>query len=177
MYTGSEGGVMRTCTKGYTLISLLVAIAVIGMIGMAVAPQIINTMELRNLENSAQEVVTTLDRAKFQSIKTKLNHRVRFDNTSGSWMMLTEQETAAGTWDEVPGFVPKPLSLKFSITFNLPADLSVVFSPAGLVLNYDATNHSIVLQSDRMARYDQLDQREVLIYFGGSVRYLKSSSE
>ncbi len=118
---------MKTCRKGYTLISLLVAIAVIGVIGLAVAPQIMNTMELRNLENSAREVVSTMDRAKFQAIKTKLNHRIRFDNTSGSWIMLMEQETAAGTWDEVRGFVPKPLSQKFSLTFNLPADQSVVF--------------------------------------------------
>ena len=175
MQTMREGG-MRTCTKGYTLIGILVAIAVIGIIGFAVAPQIMNTLELRTLENSAREVVSTMDRAKFQAIKTKLNHRVRFDNTTGSWVMLTEQETAAGTWDEVPGFVPRSLSLKFNLTFNLPADLSVVFSPAGLVLNYDATNHSIVMQSDRMVRYNQPDQREILIYFGGSIRYIKSSS-
>jgi Tfp pilus assembly protein FimT len=158
------------------LIGILVAIAVIGVIGFAVAPQIMNTLELRTLENSAREVVSTLDRAKFQAIKTKLNHRIRFDNTTGPWMMLMEQETAAGTWDEVRGFVPKPLSLKFKLTFNLPADLSVVFSPSGLVVNYDATKHSIVMQSDRMARYNQPDQREIIFYYGGSVRYLKSSS-
>ncbi len=167
---------MKTCTKGYTLIGILVAIAVIGVIGLAVAPQIMNTLELRSLENSALDVISTMERAKFLAIKSKLNHRVRFDNTTGSWVMQMEQETAAGTWDEVPGFIPKPLSLKFNLTFNLPTDLSVVFSPTGLVVNYDATNHSIVMQSDRMVRYNQPDQREIIFYYGGSVRYLKSSS-
>ena len=167
---------MKTCTKGYTLIQVLVAIAVIGVIGLAVAPQIMNSLELRTLENSALEVVSNMERAKFHAIKTKLNHRIRFDNSTGDWLMLMEQETSAGTWDEVPGYVPKPLSQKFNLTFNLPADLSVVFSPTGLVVNYEAANHSIVMQSDRMARNDQPDQREIIFYFGGSVRYIKSSS-
>ncbi len=167
---------MKTCRKGYTLIGILVAIAVIGVIGLAVSPQIMNTLELRTLENSALEVVSTMERAKFLAIKSKLNHRIRFDNSSGNWVMMMEQETAAGTWDEVPGFIPKPLNSKFNLTFNLPADLSVVFSPTGLVVNYDVTKHSIVMQSDRMVRYNQPDQREVIFYFGGSIRYVKSSS-
>jgi len=168
---------MKTDRQGYTLIQLLIAIALIGLITLVVSPEIINTMEVRGLENAVRDMMITMERAKFLAIKTKLNHRVRFDNSFGPWVMFVEQETAAGVWEGVPGQLEKSIPEKFNLTLNLPSsDPSVVFSPMGMVLNYDQTNHSVVLQSDRMRRYEQQDQREVVFYFGGSLRFIKSSS-
>ena len=168
---------MKTDRQGYTLIQLLVAVALLGVIALVVTPDITNSMEVRGLENAVREMMITMERAKFQAIKTKLNHRVRFDNSMGPWVMLMEQETATGVWDRIPGQLEKSVPEKFNLTLNLPsADTSVVFSPMGMVLNYDQNNHSIVLQSDRMRRHGQEDQREVVFYFGGSLRFIKSSS-
>jgi hypothetical protein len=129
---------------------------------------------VRGLENSAREVVSFLERAKFQAVKTKLNHRVRFDNSTGDWIMRIEQETSAGVWDFVPGYLETILPPKFTLTLNLPAgDPTVVFNPMGWVVNYDLNNHSIVLQSDRISRYSQPSKREVIFYLGGSMRFIK----
>lgn len=168
---------MKIDRQGYTLIQLLIAIALLGMIALAVSPEIINTMEVRGLENAVREMMMTMEQAKFLAIKTKLNHRVRFDNSLGPWVMFLEQETTSGVWERMPGQLEKIVPEKFNLTLNLPgSDPTVVFSPMGLVLNYDQTNHSVVLQSDRMRRYEQQDQREVIFYFGGSLKFIKSSS-
>jgi prepilin-type N-terminal cleavage/methylation domain-containing protein len=168
---------MKTCRKGYTLIQMLVAVAVIGVVALVVTPEIINSLEVRGLENSAREVVSLLERAKFLAVKTKLNHRVRFDNSTGDWILRIEQETTAGVWDFVPGYLETILPPKFTLTLYLPAgDPTVVFNPMGWVLNYDQNNHSIVLFSDRISRYDQPDQREVIFYLGGSMRFIKTNS-
>jgi prepilin-type N-terminal cleavage/methylation domain-containing protein len=168
---------MKTERQGYTLIQLLIAIALIGVIALVVSPEIINSMEVRGLENSVRDMMITMERAKFLAIKSKLNHRVRFDNSMGPWILLVEQETASGVWERIPGLVEKSIPDKFNLTLNLPsADPTVVFSPMGLVLNYDQTNHNVVLQSDRLRRHEQPDQREVVFYFGGSLKLVKSSS-
>jgi Tfp pilus assembly protein FimT len=168
---------MRTDRNGYTLIQVLVAVAVLGVIGMAVAPKVTNSLEVRALENTVRDMMITMERAKFMAIKTKLNHRVLFDNSTGPWTMQIQQETASAVWDEVQGYVPKTIPAKFNLTLNLPTgDLSVVYTPTGIVSNYDTVNHSMVLQSDLIKRHQLPDQREVVFYFGGSMRFVKSSS-
>jgi prepilin-type N-terminal cleavage/methylation domain-containing protein len=168
---------MKTCRKGYSLIEVLVAVAVIGAIALVVSPNLINSMEVRSLENTVRDMMITMERAKFLAIKTKLNHRVLFDNSTGPWTMQIQQETATAVWDDVQGYVEKSIPAKLNLTLNLPSgDLSVVFTPTGIVSNYDQVNHSVVLQSDRIKRYQLPDQRELIFYFGGSMRFVKSSS-
>ena len=168
---------MKTDRKGFTLIQVLVAVAVIGAISLVVSPNLINSLEVRALENTVRDMMITMERAKFMAIKTKLNHRVLFDNSNGPWTMQIQQETASAVWDEVQGYVTKSIPAKFNLTLNLPSgDLSVVYTPTGIVSNYDLANHSVILQSDRVKRYQLPDQREVVFYFGGSMRFVKSSS-
>jgi prepilin-type N-terminal cleavage/methylation domain-containing protein len=168
---------MKTDRKGFNLIEVLIAVAIIGVITLVVSPEIINSMETRGLENSVRDVISTMERAKFLAIKTKLNHRVLFDNSTGDWVMRIEQETSAGVWDPVPRNLEKALPSDFTLTLNLPSgDPSVVYNPMGWVVNFDALNHSVVMQSDRLARYGQPDQRAVVFYLGGSMRYVESSS-
>jgi prepilin-type N-terminal cleavage/methylation domain-containing protein len=168
---------MKTCRKGYTLIEVLVAVAVIGAIALVVSPNLINSLEVRSLENTVRDMMITMERAKFLAIKTKLNHRVLFDNSTGPWTMQIQQETATSVWDDVLGYVEKSIPAKLNLTLNLPSgDLSVVFTPTGIVSNYDKASHSVVLQSDRIKRYQLPDQRELIFYFGGSMRFVKSSS-
>jgi type II secretory pathway pseudopilin PulG len=168
---------MKTSRKGYTLIQILVAVAVIGAISLVVSPNLMNSLEVRALENTVRDMMITMERAKFMAIRTKLNHRVLFDNSTGPWTMQIQQETASAVWDEVLGYVEKSIPAKFNLTLNLPAgDLSVVFTPTGIVSNYDLANHSVVLQSDKIKQYQLPDQRELVFYFGGSMRFVKSSS-
>ncbi len=162
--------------KGFTLIELLVAIGIIGMLALLVSPNIMNSLETRSLENEAREILMTMEQAKFRAVKSKLNHRIRFDNSTGDWRFVVEREDTPGTWNEIPGVIGKTMSAKFNITVNLPTLDVVVFSPLGFVTNYDKDNNNITIQSDKLKGYNQPDQRVVRVLAGGSIQYIKSES-
>lgn len=164
--------------KGYTLIETLIALIILGLLSAILYPNIINSLEKRALENATRGVVSTLQRAKFQAVKTKMNHRVRFSNDTGAWIYSIEKEDTPGVWTRIVGHVPKTISTKMNVTVTLPdPDLDVVFSPLGIVSNSDPLNNSIIFQSDRLRHYNQPDQREIRVFVGGSVQYLKSESQ
>lgn len=167
---------MRINNKGFTLIELLVAISIIGMLALLVSPNIMNSLETRSLENEAREILMTMEQTKFRAVKSKLNHRVRFDNSTGQLRYIIEREDTPGTWNEIPGVIGKTMSAKFNITVNLPTLDVVVFSPLGFITNYDTDNNNITIQSDKLKGYNQPDQRVVRVLAGGSIQYIKSES-
>jgi len=163
--------------KGFTLIEFLVAMAIIGILALVVSPNILNSLETRDLENSARKVMTTFQTAKFRAVKDKLNHRVRFDNSTGIWRFVVEREDTPTNWNEIPGVLGKTISSKYNVTVNLPTpDLAVVFSPLGFVTNFDKDKNNITIQSDKLDNFSQPDQREVFVFAGGTFKYLKSES-
>jgi len=156
---------------------MLIVIGIVAILAMATAPELLNTMEVRTLENSVREVLNSLERAKFQAVRTKLNHRVRFENSEGFWEYVVERETAPGTWEQMPGTISKAIPSAFIATINLPdADTSIEFSSLGFVENFDKDKNSIVLQSDKLKKMNQPDLRSVLFFRGGSMKYTSSSS-
>jgi len=156
---------------------MLVVIAILGIVTLAVAPEILNSLEVRNLENSVRDVLNSLERAKFQSVRTKLNHRVRFDNSDGPWKYVIERETSPGTWEQMPRSISKTIPDTFVTTINLPdADTSVEFSSLGFIANFEQDKNSIVLQSDKLKQMNQPDLRSVIFFRGGSMKYLSTSS-
>ncbi len=167
---------MRINNKGFTLIELLVAIAIIGIMVGSFYPSILNSLEKRSLENEAREILMTMEQTKFRAVKSKLNHRIRFDNSTGQLRYIVEREDTLGTWNEIPGMIGKTMSSKFNITVNLPTLDVVVFSPLGFVTNYDKDNNNITIQSDKLKGYNQPDQRVVRVLAGGSIQYIKSES-
>jgi prepilin-type N-terminal cleavage/methylation domain-containing protein len=160
--------------KGFTLIESLVVIAIIGILILVSYPNIINSMETRGLENEAREILTTLQQAKFEAVKLKLNHRVRFDNSLGYWVYSIEREVSFNNWVQVPGSMRKSIPNKLAVTVNLPGQV-IAFSPLGFVLNYNTAQHNISIQSPNIQRQGQPSTRNILIYAGGSVQYTKSA--
>jgi prepilin-type N-terminal cleavage/methylation domain-containing protein len=167
--------------KGYTFIEVLVVIGIIGLILAALYPSIMNTLETRGLENSARGILTTLHQAKFQAVKTKLNHRVGFLYDGDVWCYFIEREETPGTWNTMPGFIRKEIPTKFNSLINYPdvvgtPDKGIVFSPIGFVTNFDTNQNTLNLQSDKLKGYDQPDLRVITVYAGGSIHYLKTGS-
>jgi len=164
--------------RGFTVIEILVVISIIGILTLVSMPSIQDSLETRSLENSARDILTTLETARFRGVDTKLNHRVRFaQDAGGRWQVILEKEDPPGTWTSIKGFATKTISSRFVVSINLPADLAVEFSPVGLIEAYDSTKNSIGLQSLSLKSKSQPDLRTVTVYGGGSVRYTKSSSE
>ncbi|MFQ6038083.1 MAG: prepilin-type N-terminal cleavage/methylation domain-containing protein [Candidatus Aminicenantales bacterium] len=168
-------------SPGFTFIEILVVVGVVGIILAALYPSIMNTLETRRLENSARDILTTMQRAKFEAVKTKLNHRVGFLNDQGTWFYFIEQEVNPGTWATIPGFVRRAIPDRFVVTMNLPdvvgvPEKGVVFSPLGFVTNYTLDQNSLSLQSTKLKGYGQPDLRVISVYAGGSIQYTKTGS-
>ncbi|OGD20775.1 MAG: hypothetical protein A2Y69_15800 [Candidatus Aminicenantes bacterium RBG_13_59_9] len=152
----------------------MLVIAIIGIMMLVSYPNIKNSLETRGLENEAREVLSTLQQAKFQAVKFKLNHRVNFDNSLGYWVYFIEREVSFNNWVEVPGRLRKSIPNRFTVTINLPGQVLII-SPLGFVLNYSTTQHDISIQSPNIQRQGQPSTRTIVIYAGGSVQYTKSA--
>lgn len=161
--------------KGFSLVEIAIAVAVIGVMALVFYPNIRNTLETRKIENSAMDILTTLQRAKFQAVKTRLNHRVRFLNDSGNWFFLIEREASPTNWIPLQGTLRKEISSDFAVTVNFPNN-RVEFSPLGFVSNFNAAQSRITLKSERLAARFQPDLRIIRIFAGGSMRYAKTNS-
>jgi prepilin-type N-terminal cleavage/methylation domain-containing protein len=170
----------HSAARGFTLIEMLVVLGIIGIFLVASLPSILNSLETRNLENSAREIQTTLQQARFRAVDTRLNHRVRFVQVDGFWRVSLERLNAASVWENVPGFLTKTVSPSFVVTILLPTGLPsgwvVEYSPVGVVQGYDPTHNSVTLQSLKLKGKRQPDLRILQIYGGGSVRLIKTSS-
>jgi prepilin-type N-terminal cleavage/methylation domain-containing protein len=178
----SEGNIMgKFRQKGYTFIEVLVVVGILGMILAALYPSIMNTMETRGIENSARSILTTLQRAKFQAVRTKVNHRVGFLDDGGVWYYFIEREDSPGNWSPMPGFLRKEIPEKLVVALNFPdvvgvPSKGVVFSPLGFVTNFDTNLNNISLQNDKLRKLGQPDLRVVAVFAGGSIHLIKTGS-
>lgn len=161
-------------TRGFTLLELLVVVAIIGMLSLILIPNVMNSLETRSLENSARNVMGTMQRAKFQAVKTRINHRIRFEYRDDIWFYYIEREDTPGNWVSMPGFSYNTIPVKFNVTVNFPSQI-VQFSPLGFVANYDSTQNSVTIQSDKLNNQNQPDQRIISVFIGGSVQYAKAT--
>ncbi len=162
--------------KGFTLIETLVVIGIMGILVIANYPAMVNSMENRQLDNAAMEVTGFMQSARFKAIDTKVNHRVRFAEENGVWVVRLEKEASSGTWTDVHGMIPKTIPAKFVVTLNLPADQSVEFSSVGLIESYDSTRNSLTIQSPNLRAKGKYDLRRIQVFAGGSIRYLRTTS-
>lgn len=168
--------------RGFTAIELLVVVAILGILVAISFPSIMNSLAVRKLENDAKEIMTTMQKAKMQAMRTKNDHRVRFFQENGREYYVIEMESPPGTWTQMIGFVRKQISPDFQVTNNLPetADSTgreVIFNSLGFTsMGVNPNQNTIILQSDRLARYDQPDVRIVSVFRGGAILYEKQTS-
>jgi len=162
--------------KGFTLVEILVAVAIIGIMAIIFYPNILNTLETRKIEGSAREILTNLQRAKFQAVKTKLNHRVKFEAVGEGWIYSIEKEDNPNEWNIMRGFLKKSIPSEFQVNVDFPNE-TVEFSPLGLVANYSSTQNTITLQSLKLATYGKPNQRIIKVIAGGSIQYIVAEGE
>lgn len=161
--------------RGMSIVEVLIVVALIAVLALAFFPNIRSTMETRDFENAARDIQTTIQRARMEAVKTKLNHRVRFVGETSGWEFLIEKEDSPGNWSLLPGFVKKIIPSRFNVTVSLP-DQTVVFSPLGFIQNYSSSQNSVTIQSPKLYSGNQPDQRTITVFAGGSTRYISSES-
>jgi prepilin-type N-terminal cleavage/methylation domain-containing protein len=170
---------MNRQNRGFSLLEILVVIGIMGILMVGAYPSIMNTLATRSLDSAARGIQTSFQVAKFQAVNTKLNHRIRFDNSTGPWTYVVEREVTSGTWVRMPKFLPKIIPSVFTTTVTLPdvpATKTVVFDSVGMVSNFDTTKKTISIQSAKLKAYGQPDLRTIVFYNGGTIQYLKSST-
>jgi len=167
---------MSRRNQGFTLIETLIVIGIMGILMFGSYPEIMNSLETRRLEGTTRDIQSSLQVARFQAVNTKLNHRVRFTNEFGGWFFVIEREVSSGSWEAMRRSVPKGIPSRLALTINLPAAQSVTFDSFGVIRDFDQTKNSIILQSPKLQGKRQPDLRTLVFYYGGSVRYIKSSS-
>jgi len=165
----------RAKARGFTFIEIMVVVAILGLMAVIFLPDIRRAIEVREIENEAREILTTMQRAKFQAVKTKLNHRIRFEYKHKEWLFYVEREVTPGQWSVPPGFMRNNIPSKFVITVSLP-DQMVIFSPLGFITNFNSQQNSISIQSEKLKRYNQPDLRVISVFAGGSIQYNKTES-
>jgi prepilin-type N-terminal cleavage/methylation domain-containing protein len=166
---------------GFTLIEVLIVIGIMGILMVVSYPSILNTMAVRNLDNATRQIQTFLQQTKLQAVSAKIIHRVRFFQPEGTfWAYDMERLQADGTWIKALGNVPrKTIPGSFNVTITFPAvgaDHQAVFSPLGTFPEFDVNQNSIILQSPKLDRPDQMDERVLSIFMGGSIHYSKRKS-
>lgn len=159
--------------RGFTLIETMIAIGIMAVFIVTIYPSIFNTQEERKLENEALDILTTMQWARFQAAKTRLNHRVDFVYDTGSWTFSVEKEESPDEWTDIPGYVKKTISAEFKVNVSLP-DHAVIFSPLGMLSNLSTSQSYITLQSPLLKEQDQDDLRTINVFAGGSIEYIRS---
>ncbi len=162
--------------KGVSLIDAVIVIAILGMMVIFFYPNITGVREKRQLENAAKEILLTMQQAKIQAVKTKLDHRVRFNNDTGKWIYMIEREETTGTWALMPGFIKKTIPAQFTANINLPNN-SATFSPMGFNTDFTAGNNTVSIQSAQLQEYGHPGYRTISIYAGGAVEYYDPQTE
>jgi prepilin-type N-terminal cleavage/methylation domain-containing protein len=160
--------------RGYTMIEVLVVVAILGVFLVVSFPNIKSSLEVRNLDNQARSILGTFQQAKFQAVRHKLNFRVRFDNSLGYWTYYLEEEVSYLVWQAVPGTGRKSIPQKFTTTVSLPSNV-IEFSPLGMANNYSTTQHDVTLQSQNLFRQGKPSRRIINVFAGGSIQFIKAT--
>lgn len=161
--------------KGLTLVEIVVVMAIMGVLAMVLYSNFRSTTVLRELEGSARDIQTTLQRARFQAVRMRMNHRVAFVEQNNTWYFNIEREDSPGVWNAIPGSIKKAIPTKFNVTVNFP-NQTVMFSPLGFISNFNSSQNGISLQSAELRRNKQPDLRVINIYAGGAIKYAKTAS-
>ena len=170
----------RPAAGGFTLLEILVVLGIMGIFMVVSYPNILNTMAVRNLENTTRQIQTYLQQTKLQAVSTRIDHRVRFFRVDASyWAYDMERLQANGTWIKAQGAPRKTIPNRVNVTITFPAagaDHVAVFSPLGTFPQFAINQNSITLQNPNLDRPGQMDERVLSIFLGGSIHYSKRKS-
>jgi prepilin-type N-terminal cleavage/methylation domain-containing protein len=133
--------------KGFSLIELLIVIAVIMIMAAASFPMVQSTISYMRLRAAAASVSGTIQSTRYQAISSGFPYRVAFDSASGKFQVASDP-TASGTFGNVGSLVPFAGS---GANVVLGASTTLQFSPSGKVTFTAGASPMVLTYSGRTA--------------------------
>lgn len=93
--------------SGFTLLEVLVVVAVVGILLMITAPAFLNMINRYKLTGTAREVAALMQAARLESIKMSSTAQVTFDETANAFV------ATLATGRQLSGTVPMPVKVEF----------------------------------------------------------------
>ena len=165
--------------EGFSLIEILVILAIIGILIALGYPSIKTSIERRKLDDSAREILAILQRAKFQAVKTKTIHCVSFDPAQKTYA-LSIYDYTNNRWNVLERKSLSP-PISFS-TINLPdpnnlGEIDTINQIIFNSLGFADRQGSITIQNPNLTNYEGIeDLRLIRIMIGGSIDIIKQES-
>ncbi|MFQ6084059.1 MAG: GspH/FimT family pseudopilin [Candidatus Aminicenantia bacterium] len=165
--------------KGFTLIETLIILAILGVMLALGYPAIRTNLEKRKLDDTGREILTTLQRAKFQAIRNKTIYSVSFDLAQNSWTLSVYNYTTS-QWDIIlTKQIPSPLTID-NISLPDPDTLEAINVDDQVVFNslgFADREGTITLQNPNLTHYVGVeDLRLIRVMIGGSINIEKQES-
>ena len=95
----SPGG--RKCPRGFTLIELMIVIVLLGIVGLAILPEMKGVYQDALLRSAGRELLDAFHLAYSRAVSLNRTHRVRIEESSRRFFI--EQPQPRGP---IPGFLP-----------------------------------------------------------------------
>jgi prepilin-type N-terminal cleavage/methylation domain-containing protein len=90
-------------TAGFTLIEILIVVALIAVLAGATAPAVTTAMEQYNVNSAGQQVVSTIRAARFQAVARNQTLQVRFNYpAAGQYQVVDTALNAVGEVQRLP---------------------------------------------------------------------------
>ncbi|MCI0526865.1 MAG: prepilin-type N-terminal cleavage/methylation domain-containing protein [Nitrospira sp.] len=142
---GNRQGLARKISgkKGFTLIELIWAVAIMFIIGAIATPSIIQLRQSLFFRQVTRDVASMLRDARNRAIATNLQHQVVLDiDTAQDQYMLQRGNASVGSavWTLAKNWVPVPQGIAIgqdaaNAAACVNADINIVFNPNGTAIN------------------------------------------
>jgi len=118
---------LRTTNSGFTLIELMVTIAVLAIIVGIAAPSISNQLANQRVRSTTATLVNALKEAKVESVILRTGISVVYDNTDNTMTLRDTSNNVISTYT---------LNDRSQVTVNvIPAGSDIVFQPNKIISN------------------------------------------